>query len=213
MGEIAAFLPGIGLALAAFLLSIMSPGPNILAILGTSMSVGRRPGVAVALGVATGSLCWAALTAAGLSALLATYAVATTGIKIAGGAYLLWLAYKSFRAAASRHNMQTRTLNGSGDRAVRYYLRGLTIQMTNPKAVLAWIAIISLGLQPDAPLWVAATIVLGAGALSAIIHCIYAMAFSSAPMLRAYGKARRWIQAALGAFFGFAGVKLLLSRT
>ena len=122
MGEIAAFLPGIGLALAAFLLSIMSPGPNILAILGTSMSVGRRPGVAVALGVATGSLCWAALTAAGLSALLATYAVATTGIKIAGGAYLLWLAYKSFRAAASRHDMQTRTLNGSGDRAVGFLL-------------------------------------------------------------------------------------------
>ena len=207
------FLPGIGLALAAFLLSIMSPGPNILAILGTSMSVGRKPGVAVALGVATGSFCWAAVTAAGLSVLLAAYAVAITAIKIAGGAYLLWLAYKSFRAAATRQDMQTRTLNSCSDRLARYYLRGLTIQMTNPKAVLAWIAIISLGLQPGAPFWVAATIVLGAGVLSAIIHCVYAMAFSSAPMLRAYGRTRRWIQAALGAFFGFAGMKLLLSRT
>ena len=207
------FLPGIGLALAAFLLSIMSPGPNILAILGTSMSVGRKPGVALALGVATGSVCWAAVTAAGLSALLATYAVALSIIKIVGGAYLLWLAYKSFRAAASRHDMQTRTLNNGSVRPERYYLRGLTIQMTNPKAVLAWIAIISLGLQPGAPFWVGATIVLGAGVLSAIIHCVYALAFSSAPMLRAYGRARRWIQAALGSFFGFAGVKLLLSRT
>jgi hypothetical protein len=61
MDEISPYLPGIGLAYSAFLLSIMSPGPKVLAIMGTSMSVGRPQGVALGLGVAAGSFCWAML--------------------------------------------------------------------------------------------------------------------------------------------------------
>ena len=190
MDQISLYLPGIILAYSAFLLSIISPGPNVLAVLGTSMSAGRGSGLALALGVASGSFIWALMTALGLSALLASYAVALTVIKIVGGLYLLWLAYKSFRAAASRHDIEAVALTGG---ARGYYLRGLTIQMTNPKAALAWIAVISLGLQPGAPIWVALVIVVGTSVLSALIHCLYAVAFSTTAMVRAYGRARRWI--------------------
>jgi LysE type translocator len=96
--------------------------------------------MALALGIAAGSVLWALLTAAGLSALLASYAAAVTIIKIAGGLYLLWLAFKAFRAAASAHAIATTVDRQHSPRA--YLLRGLAIQMTNPKAVLAWIAII-----------------------------------------------------------------------
>ena len=81
MEQFALYLPGVLLAYTAFLLSIMSPGPNILAIMGTSMTLGRAEGVALALGVASGSFTWAVLTAVGLSALLASYALALTAIK------------------------------------------------------------------------------------------------------------------------------------
>ncbi len=212
MDQISVYLPGIILAYTAFLLSIMSPGPNILAIMGTSMSIGRSSGIALALGVASGSFCWAMLTVTGLAALLASFAVALTAIKIVGGLYLLWLAYKSFRAAAARHDIEARTLDGESLSPRGYYLRGLTIQMTNPKAALAWIAIISLGLQAGAPIWVGVSIVAGTTILSVVIHCVYAMAFSTKPMVQLYGKARRWIQGTLSAFFAFAGLKLLSSR-
>ena len=212
MTELTIYLPGILLAYSAFLLSILSPGPNVLAILGTSMSAGRRSGLGLAAGVAAGSCCWALLTVAGLSALLASDAAALTIIKVVGGLYLLWLAYKSFRAAASAHDIATTTLSGGRRSPLGYLLRGFAIQMTNPKAALAWIAIISLGLQPGAPLWVAFVIVAGTSLLSLLIHCLYALAFSTSAMLRLYGRARRGIQAALGAFFGFAGIKLLSSR-
>ena len=195
-----------------FLLSIMSPGPNVLAIMGTSMSIGRSSGLALALGVASGSFCWALLTASGLSALLASTAAALTVIKIVGGLYLLWLAFKSFRAAASEQDVEARLLSGGRLTRRGYFMRGLTIQMTNPKAALAWIAIISLGLQGGAPPWVALSIVVGATLLSVAIHCVYALAFSTTPMVRLYGKARRVIQGALGAFFALAGLKLLWSR-
>ncbi|MPZ33008.1 MAG: LysE family translocator [Rhodospirillales bacterium] len=212
MEQISLYLPGIGLAYSAFLLSIMSPGPNVLAIMGTSMSIGRAQGLALGLGVATGSFCWAMLTATGLSAVLANFAVALTVIKIAGGLYLLWLACKAFRSAASAREISATTLTNAPMTSFGYFRRGLAIQMTNPKAALAWIAIISLGLRTDAPYWVAIVIVIGTTILSIIIHALYALAFSSEPMVRLYGKARRFIQGALGAFFAFAGVKLLTSR-
>ena len=210
MGEFSLYLPGILLAYSACLLGLASPGPNVLAVLGTAMGEGRRAGIALALGIAAGSVLWALMTAAGLSAVLASYAAALTIIKIAGGLYLLWLAFKAFRAAASAHAIATTVERQRTPTA--YLLRGLAIQMTNPKAVLAWIAIMSLGLRHDAPLWVVGAIVVGTSALSLAIHYLYAVAFSTPTMMRIYGRARRAIQATLAVFFGCAGLKLLTSR-
>ena len=213
MQDISPYLPGILLAYSAFLLAIASPGPNILAVIGTSMSVNRASGMSLAMGVATGSFTWALLTVFGLSAVLATYASALLFIKIFGGLYLLWLAYKSFKSAASSHDIEAKELAGGRRTPFGYFQRGYIIQMTNPKAALAWIAIISLGLQEGAPLWVGAVIVLGTFALSIIIHLLYAIAFSTPVMVRVYGKARRVIQGVLGTFFALAGLRLLTSRS
>ncbi|MEM7210862.1 MAG: LysE family translocator [Pseudomonadota bacterium] len=211
--DITNYLPGILLAYSAFLLGIASPGPNILAIMGTSMSAGRRSGIALALGVAFGSFTWAVLTVAGLSALLSTYASALIFIKITGGLYLLWLAYKAFRAAASRYDIEAKELAGGQRTPLSYLMRGYVIQMTNPKAALAWLAIISLGLTEAAPHWVGAAIVIGTFTLSILIHVLYAIGFSTPVMVRAYGRARRGIQTVLGAFFTIAGLKLIFSRS
>ncbi|MEM8822278.1 MAG: LysE family transporter [Pseudomonadota bacterium] len=213
MQDISLYLPGILLAYSAFLLAIASPGPNILAVIGTSMGVNRASGMALAMGVAAGSFTWALLTVFGLSAILATYASALLVIKIFGGLYLLWLAYKSFKSAASGHDIEAKELAGGRRTPFGYFQRGYIIQMTNPKAALAWIAIISLGLQEGAPLWVGAVIVLGTFALSIAIHLLYAVAFSTPVMLRIYGRARRVIQGVLGAFFALAGLRLLTSRS
>ncbi len=213
MQDISLYLPGILLAYSAFLLAIASPGPNILAVIGTSMSVNRASGMSLAMGVATGSFTWALLTVFGLSAVLATYASALLFIKIFGGLYLLWLAYKSFKSAASSHDIEAKELAGGRRTPFGYFQRGYIIQMTNPKAALAWIAIISLGLKEGAPLWVGAVIVLGTFALSIIIHLLYAVAFSTPLMVRVYGKARRVIQGVLGTFFALAGLRLLTSRS
>jgi threonine efflux protein len=212
MHDIAFYLPNLALAVGIFLLGMMSPGPNILSIMGTSMSLGRKPGRALAFGIATGSVAWALVTVAGLSILLATYAEALIVIKILGGCYLLWLALKAFRAAGRSQAIEAHDFAGQTQNLLGCYLRGLAIQMTNPKAALSWLAIVSLGLQGHAPLWVDATLVLGTGVLSLLLHWLYAVVFSTKAMVRLYGRARRSIQTALGCFFCFAGVKLLTSR-
>jgi amino acid exporter len=212
MSEIETYLPGIMLAYSAFVLATLSPGPALLATMGTSMAVGRSAGILFGLGVVTGSFCWGVLTAFGLSAVLAAYANALAVIKIAGGLYLLWLACKAFRSAASTHAVLARTRGMSPRSPAGQFLRGLAVHMTNPKAVLAWIAIISLGLRQDSPIWVAVAIIAGTSAFATLFYCLCAVAFSSAALVHAYGKARRWIEGLLGAFFAFAGFKLLIAR-
>ena len=207
-----AYLPGIGLSYAAFLIAIASPGPNVLALISTSMSVGRKAGMALALGISFGSLTWALLTAFGLSALLMTYAHALTTIKIIGGIYLFWLAYNAFKSAAPRSDLTLKALVGGRRTPLGYAVRGYTVHMTNPKAVLAWVAIIALGLPPEAPLWVGLAIVFGCFGLSIAVHLTYALVFSTPVMSSLYLRARRVIQATLGVFFTFVGLKLLLSR-
>ena len=71
----------------------------------------------------------------------------------------------------------------------------------------------SLGLREGAPLWVPVSLVVGTSILSVLIHCVYAVAFSTPMMVRQYSKARRWIQGTLSALFAFAGLKLLTSRS
>ena len=212
MDQFLIYLPGILLAYSIFLVGVASPGPNILAIIGTSMSVNRSSGIALALGVAFGSLTWGTLTALGLSAPLSTYASALVFIKVAGGAYLIWLACKAFRSAASIHDLEAKKLGQEQRSPLGYAISGYAIQMTNPKAALAWIATISLGFQSGSPLWVAAAIVIGIFILSTAIHTLYAVAFSTPFMVAAYSRARRYIQATLGVFFATAGLKLLIDR-
>ena len=193
-------LPGILVAYGVFIMGMFSPGPNILSIMGTSMSVGRDAGRSLALGIATGSLIWGLLAWGGLTTVLVAYASLMTVIKIAGAAYLLWIAFKSFRSAFSDRNINANALSLSGG-ARAYYRRGLLIHMTNPKAALTWTATISLGLSPEAPWWIGGVIVLGTGIISFVGHLAYAVAFSTKPMEAAFAKARRWIETGLGMFF------------
>lgn len=213
MQDMTLYLPGILLTYSAFLIAIASPGPNVLAIMATSMGTGRPSGIALAMGVATGSLSWAILTIFGLSATLAAYASALLAIKVFGGLYLLWLAYKSFKSATSRHGIEAKELAGRRRTPFGYLKRGYIIQMTNPKAALAWIAIISVGLKQGAPHWVSTAIVIGTFALSVALHLLYAVVFSTPMMIRIYGRARPIIQGFLGTFFTIAGLRLLTNRS
>lgn len=194
-------------AFGVFVMGMFSPGPNIMSIIGTSMAVGRSPGKALALGIASGSFVWGTLTLFGLTALLTAYAGLLTLIKIAGACYLFYLAFKAFSSAYKGKTMHVTHVTADGG-FWRYYRRGLLIQMTNPKAAFTWLAILSLAMDHTAPFWVGGVVVAGTGAISIFGHLTYAVAFSTPPVVNGYRKAQRWIDGALGSFFTFAGLKI-----
>ncbi len=201
-------LSSLFLALGIFSVGFISIGPNILAIIGTSMQRGRSDGAKLALGVGTGSGIWAALTVAGLTALVTAYAGVVTFLKIFGAAYLMWLAYKAFRSAVTPHD----TISARSAKGNRLYLQGLAIQMTNPKAALHWVAIVGIGLGADAPVWVGVTLIVATTILSMLAHLAYAVTFSTQPVIAFYRRARRWLDGALGLFFTFAAYKIATYR-
>ncbi|MEJ5062466.1 LysE family translocator [Erwinia sp. MYb375] len=195
----------------AYLLGTASPGPSNMAIMGVAMRQGRRPALMLAAGVITGSLCWALLVATGLSTLLLAYAQAIVVIKVVGGFYLLFLAWKAARSAARRGEDSAVPLAAGGAPA-SLYRRGLLLHLGNPKAILVWTAIMSLGIHPDAAPSILPLIVGGCALLGIMVFSSYALLFSTPAMSRGYQKCRRSIEGIFALFFTAAGVKLLFSR-
>lgn len=201
------------LVFIAYVIAAGSPGPSNMRIMGVAMNQGRQAGLALAAGVVTGSIFWGAMAATGLSALLTRYAHAMVVLKIVGGLYLLYLAFKAGRSALMSSDAAARWAPAEAlmSRGALYW-RGLLMHLSNPKAILAWVALLTLGLGPGAS-WQSVVVILsGCAVLSVTIFFGYALVFSTAPMVNLYRRARRWVEGVLAAVFAFAGLRLLLSR-
>jgi len=77
------------LAYTTFVIGVASPGPSVLAVMGTAMAQGRVRALALASGVVCGSLFWGLCAAFGLAALMARWSGALDVVKAIGGVYLL----------------------------------------------------------------------------------------------------------------------------
>jgi threonine efflux protein len=211
MHEALAYLPQILPAYVAYLIAVISPGPAIMAIVSTSMTQGRKAGMTISLGIFAGSLTWACAAALGLATLLQTYAMALEILKVLGGIYLLYLAYKAFRSLRSANDLPiAQTTRSTTTKSL--ILRGYGIHVTNPKAIFAWLAIITLGMPQGAPASVAALIIGGCMIMGFTTFMGYAAIFSTPHALKIYRGLRRWIEGTMAAFYCFAGFKLLTSR-
>jgi threonine/homoserine/homoserine lactone efflux protein len=210
-GDVMTYVPGLVAVYAVCALGLLSPGPNVLSVIGTAMGGGRRQALALGWGISLGTAIWASLTVIGLTALMMAYAELALALRIGGGLYLLWLAFKSLRAAVTPRDLSLIEPRGS-ERLASALLRGLMIQMTNPKAALTWASLMSLVIRPDVPSWVSIAVVAGCTMLSAFGHSLYALAFSSGHVVAGYRRFRRMIEGALALFFGVAGIRLIVAR-
>jgi threonine/homoserine/homoserine lactone efflux protein len=205
------FSPDALLAYATYFVATASPGPSNLSIMGIAMNEGRRAALQFAAGVLCGSLFWAILAVCGLSALLAGTATLLWALKIAGGLYLLWLAWRSLRSALrpDAQPLAAGPIMRSPEPAWQLYLRGLGMHLTNPKAVLAWLAIVSLALPVGAQTGQALWVVGGCMLIGALVFGGYAMLFSVARARRIYARSRRGLEGVLAVVFATAGMRLL----
>jgi threonine efflux protein len=88
----------------------------------------------------------------------------------------------------------------------------LLMHLTNPKAILSWIATMTMGLGPGATTSTVAIILAGCAVLSVTIFGGHAVVFSTVSMVRAYQQPRCWIEGTLAAVFPGAGLRLLFAR-
>ncbi|MCA8892448.1 LysE family translocator [Hyphomonas sp.] len=207
------YLPNLLLILSVFIVGAASPGPATLMILNVSAREGRAAGVMLSLGIVTGSIFWALVAALGFVAALKASVLFFTAMKMAGGLYLLFLAFKAFRSASRKASSDAPEAAPAPVSHSRQYLRGLLLHLTNPKAPLVWMATLSVGAASTAPpafLFTAVTVCAFAGTA---IFVGYACLFSTRSAVAAYRKMRRPFDIVIGTLFGAAGIRLLTLKS
>ena len=130
---------------AASVALALAPGPDNIYVLSQSAIQGRAAGLFVTLGLCTGLLVHTAAVSLGVAALVATSAVAFNALKIIGAAYLAYLAWQAFRAGTSDILQQKNT----AIRSRHLYLRGILMNVTNPKVAIFFLAFLPQFADPS----------------------------------------------------------------
>ncbi|GAA0944549.1 LysE family translocator [Nonomuraea longicatena] len=118
---------------------VLSPGPNMMYLVSRSIGQGRRAGVISLAGVVVGFLVYLLATNLGLAVLLAAFPQILTAIRLAGAAYLLWLAWKTVKpGGASVFTVQEVPHDAPG----RLFGMGLMTNLLNPKIAILYISVI-----------------------------------------------------------------------
>ncbi len=197
--------------LGAVIVLCATPGPDFAFILGQTLRGGRRMGWAAVAGVCCGVLVHVALSAAGVAALVAAEPALFTALRIGGALYLLWIGAAALRdawrgaPALAPAATDARTLRAA-------FLQGLATNLTNPKVVLFFLAILPQFVAPDrAPAWV--QMVLLGPILPLVAQPFYWAVIEAGTRLAArLDGAARWLNAAAGAIFVALGARLLVAR-
>jgi threonine/homoserine/homoserine lactone efflux protein len=195
------------LYLAAVVLLIVTPGPTMLMCMTNALNHGTRRAMTSVAGAITAVLGVMLLSAMGLGALLATSETAFTIAKVAGAAYLVWLGIKTFRSTSIL------SVEGSAPSQRSFYLQGLLVGASNPKAILFFAAFFPQFLNPAEPIAPQFAILAGtfvACELTVLTLCALGVA-RLVPVLRKSGPVR-WINRVCGGLFALMGGLLLLSR-
>ncbi|MBK1837033.1 LysE family transporter [Azospirillum sp. YIM B02556] len=185
-----------------------SPGPSFVLVARTSIAVSRRAGLATAIGMGTGGVCFASLALLGLHALLSQVGWLYAGLKLVGGAYLLYLAVRIWRGAA-----EALVVADEGRTApaglMRPLLFGLLTQLSNPKTALVYGSIFAALMPVEPPLWLFVFLPPAIFLIEAGWYAIVAVAFSAGRPRAAYLRSKRRVDRVAAAAIGGLGVRLM----
>lgn len=191
--------------------AMISPGPDMLFILGCGMRGGARAGLLATAGVATSEIVHITLAAAGLSAFFAAAPTAFTALRLVGAGYLIHLGVQAIRHRG-KEQVEPTDAGVSGRRA---YLRGLLTNLVNPKMVTFTIAFLPQFVDPRlGRVWLQ-FLVLGAvfvGLEFLVDGTVGVLAGRIGGWLGRRRAARRRLDVATGGVFIGLGVRLAVER-
>ncbi|MFZ6693790.1 LysE family translocator [Undibacterium sp. SXout20W] len=201
-------------ALTFFGVSILlglSPGPDNVFVLMQSATQGRKAGMLVVLGLCTGLVVHTIAIALGLAAVFAASAMAFLVLKLFGAAYLAYLAWGAWRAPVSADT----SINASPLRPRDLYLRGIIMNLTNPKVVFFFLAFLPQFVSAERGSVAFQFVELGCLFILATIVAFGSISYFAATVgqrLRGSAKAQRWMNRTAAIVFTGLALKLALSQ-
>lgn len=191
----------------AVMLLALTPGPVWVYLLSRTLTQGRRAGYFSLLGVAAGVVVHVLLAALGISVVLLAVPFAFDAIKLAGAAYLLWLAINTLRGGGMSFSPQP--LPVVPDRVL--FRQAMVAALLNPKVAVFYLSLFPQFVEPAAGPVLAQSLLLG------VVHLVVStvvdgLLVTVAGLLAAWFAARplwlrmqRWL---LGTAFGALAVWL-----
>ncbi len=195
--------------LIAFNLTLLaawaSPGPAMLVALRTTLASGRMAGIVTGAGLATMAAIWTGAALVGLAGLFALVPPAYVALKTAGAAYLIWIAWRTWKSA--------RDPIGQTDRPHgRAFLSGLLVNAANPKSVLFAGAVLIVIFPPDMTAAQKGLIVLNHLLFELLAYTILALALATEAVSRRYLAAKHILDRVAAGVLGALGLRLLIEK-
>lgn len=191
----------------ALMLGAMSPGPTSIYVAKNSIAISRKHGLFTALGTGTGAAVFGLLAVLGLQAFLLAVPSAYLALKICGGLYLLWMAYKIIKHAKE-------PIDADGDIAAQMTLRrafmtGLITQLSNPKIAIILASIFTALLPKDIPTYFYFVLPILCFFIDAGWYSLVAVALSAEKPRRVYLKFKKVFDRVAGGVMTLLGLKLI----
>lgn len=212
---------------AAFAINI-SPGPDLIYILSKTIAQGKKIGIVSSLGVCTGALVHVFAAALGLSAILATSAIAFSIVKYVGAAYLIYLGIQALRSKGI--SFDTSTVNTSVvDSSVvdtlakketktmlwKAFRQGVLIDILNPKVAIFFMAFLPQFIRPEMGSTSSQMLLLGFLVILVAIIVEFSIVLTAAQTTNFFRKNRHfsiWLDQVLGSILIGLGIRLALTE-
>lgn len=191
------------------LMAAISPGPAVLMAARTGVTQGWRSGVWMAAGIGLGAVVWAASALFGLALLFQVAPSLLVVLKIAGGAYLVWIALQMWRHAPKPLvGAEAGALPRSGPAML---WKGVTTQLANPKPVVFFGAVFAGMVPPETALWIKGALLGMIFATDFLWNVLVARLFSLDRSRAFYLSLKTAIDRTFGGLLGALGLKVALA--
>ncbi|MEM9386883.1 MAG: LysE family transporter [Pseudomonadota bacterium] len=192
--------------------AVVSPGPTLVLVAQTAAGKSRSTATAAAGGIAFGTFVWATSALFGLDLLFQVAPWLYLTIKIAGGVFLLFLAYKLWTSASTPLSLVPVDAAGEQEDGWRAARTGLWVQLSNPKVAVFFGSIFVAILPPNRSLLLSAAAIALVTWIEFCWYALMAAAFSQSRVASAYGRAKSTVDRACAGVLGALGVGVLTTR-
>jgi len=193
---------------AAFAINI-SPGPDLIYILSKTIAGGRKIGIASSLGVCSGAMVHVFAAALGLSAILATSALAFSVVKYIGAAYLIYLGIRAFRSKGATFDK----IEAGGRETTPWqaFKQGALVDILNPKVAIFFMAFLPQFVRPGLGSTASQIIFLGSLVILVAIVVEFTIVMVAAQTTEFFRKNKNisiWLDRMLGSVLVGLGLRL-----
>ena len=195
----------------AVTLGAMSPGPSFVMVARTAVASSRTDGLAAALGMGVGAVLFAGVALLGLHVVLSAIPWLYLGLRVVGGAYLIFLGYLIWRGARKPLCFAERAIEDRAGTVLRSFCLGLLTQVSNPKTAVVYASVFASLLPREVPPSVTFIVPLVIFVIEAGWYSIVALALSASSPRAAYLRSKAWIDRAAGGVMALLGIKLIVA--